>query len=203
MDSKNEICEYLKKDLTSKYKRKLLGIIDEEQNGDIGVGCGDILFLNHVISENPSLNNFVELGTWTGVTSMYLGMIARIRGGEFHSFDKVDVRMESVKNSWLPEMYFHQEDILRKKPSKKVLDLVSKENTFIFVDNGDKIKEITLYCGNLIPKSVFVVHDWGDEINIENMNCMKNFVEFSQINEETAQILCSSCRAWIKNETIS
>lgn len=179
------------------YRRSVLGRVDEGGMGDrIGVGHGDLLMLELVLATNPAISNLVELGTWYGYTSLYLGMAARLRGGALSTFDIVDLRPDDVKAAWLPEMFFFGGDLFS-ETFKDASDLASLPNTFLFVDNGDKPHELALFHSCLKPGSIVAVHDWEDEIGPADVSCLKTEA-FEPILHDAARLLHSSVRAWRK-----
>jgi hypothetical protein len=94
--------------LSARYSgRALLGA----PMASVGVGYGDVLLLGLAMNVNPNLSSFVELGTYKGTTSLYLGMAARMRvgtngqaRGRLDTFDIADFRSTRVRNGWLPKM---------------------------------------------------------------------------------------------------
>ena len=51
------------------------------------IGIADILMWEFVWQRHTNQKDMVELGTMSGGTSLYWGMAARVRGGQFHTFD--------------------------------------------------------------------------------------------------------------------
>ena len=118
----------------------------------VGIGYGDLLLLGLALNVNPmSSNHFVELGTYKGTTSLYLGMAARMRlgkhgkgHGRLDTFDIADLRSESVRHAWLPEMFLHVIDIEGEllhangfHPHPLVVDKV-QQASLLFIDGGLK-----------------------------------------------------------------
>jgi len=181
----------------SKPRRKFRSMMGLKSNM-VGVGRGDMLFLEHMIASMEQVSVIVELGTFGGVTSMFLGMAARLRGVPFCTFDIQDVRVPEVKSAWLNDMmYFYQTDILS-KPSEYVTQLISNPYTFLFVDNGDKEKEANMYASYCGPNTVMVIHDWGDEVKQENVEPELLKCGFKMQHEDVAKELQSVCRCYIK-----
>ena len=75
------------------------------------IGHADTMMWEFVFARHKH-RHMAELGTMTGGTSLYFGMTANVRGGEFHTFDRSDNRVSEVKQGWLPNMHFHIQDIL-------------------------------------------------------------------------------------------
>lgn len=146
--------------------------------------------LDFVFAAHAEAANIVEFGTALGVTSLYLGMVARMRGGELVTYDYLnslagwatDCRIPSVRKAWLDNMHFKQDDLLATRQACKtrgpeelagtcvpcsadVARDVAGADVFL-VDNGDKIREASLYAKYLRRGAVIMVHDhcgpWGE-----------------------------------------
>jgi len=176
--------------------RSLMGL----KSKMVGVGRGDMLFLEYALAQMEEASVIVELGTFGGVTSMFLGMCARLRDVPFCTFDITDVRTPEVKKAWMDDMmYFYQTDILS-KPNDYVLELIRNDNTFLFVDNGDKEKEANMYAQYCGKNTVMIIHDWGDEVKQENIEAELTRCGFKMQYEDIAIQLKSVCRCYIKGD---
>ena len=60
----------------------------------------DWMFLDMVLASKPEWTNLVETGSYYGLTSLYLGVIAKLRGGQLHTFDNIDQRKREVVEAW-------------------------------------------------------------------------------------------------------
>ena len=162
--------------------------------GHVGKGAlmskSDYVMLDFVFAAHAEAANIVEFGTALGVTSLYLGMVARMRGGELVTYDYLnslagwatDCRIPSVRKAWLDNMHFKQDDLLATRQACKtrgpeelagtcvpcsadVARDVAGADVFL-VDNGDKIREASLYAKYLRRGAVIMVHDhcgpWGE-----------------------------------------
>jgi trans-aconitate methyltransferase len=121
----------------------------------------DLLAIESVLRQHRL--PIVELGTGYGVTSLYLGMAARLAQKQMWTFDCVDRRIEPVKKAWLPNMTFTQADVLAGAPVAEVKVLLSQP-VLLFCDDGQKPAEFRAYAPCLLPGSVVMVHDWTREI---------------------------------------
>jgi len=161
---------------------------------DVQFSHADYLFLDFVFTAVPELQHATELGTRTGGTSLYLGMLARLRTGVVHTFDIKDTRAPAVQKAWLPDVEFFAEDILKHGATSSVIDSVSRENTAVLMDNGDKLKEVELYGQHLHRGNILLVHDWGDEVFQSEIDGLLDGYE--PVFEEFAEHLQTSLRAW-------
>ena len=77
-------------------------------------GHGDRMMLDFVLAKHRDSaggsGDLVEMGTFGGVTALYLGMAARLRGGTLTTFGIEDDRSGPVKSAWLDNMVFHLGD---------------------------------------------------------------------------------------------
>ena len=168
---------------------------------EIGTGFGDRIYMDILIQkklEGGDISQIVEFGTWTGITSLHLGMSAKVNGLEFHTYDISDMRSEQSLRGWLDNMFFHEDDIL--KFNKGVKKLISKPNTFIFIDNGDKELEFNQYVPYIGKGSIIIIHDWNTEVNPNHISDIINKYSLESYHWEYAEALGSHCRAWIKTQ---
>ena len=136
--------------------------------GLVGLGHGDRMLLDAALgvartgTTVAATRNIVEFGTYRGVTTMYLGMAARLWGGKFDTFDIVDVRTEDVKRAWLTEtMQAHLLD-LEKMPAPSIDSpavLAVQQADFFFVDGGHKDVEVWMYNHFARIGTIMYVHD--------------------------------------------
>lgn len=129
----------------------------------------DRFFIDFILTSYPSGKFLVEFGTASGMTSVYLGISAKMRDGILVTFDIHDARVKQSRDLWndsyMVRMY---EDILTAdgncKPfncpvkNMKVAETVSKADIWI-IDNGEKLKETYLYSKYLPVGSIALVHD--------------------------------------------
>jgi hypothetical protein len=131
----------------------------------VGVGYGDVVLLSMAIDINPHSTDFVEFGTFQGVTSLYLGMAARMRNGRLDTFDLADYRSDEVKRGWLDDsMYLHLVDIEGSfKNGGFQMNEIAKNKVenghVLFVDGGLKRIEMFLYASVAPIGMVVVIHD--------------------------------------------
>ncbi len=183
----SELKEYLSLDSTN---RNLYGCGYYE----ISTGLADRAFIDDIIFHNHHISQIVELGTFKGVTSLHLGMSARVMEKDFYTFDIEDLRPLKIKKAWLDNMHFYQEDIL--SLNQNLVNIISKPNTLIFIDNGDKEKEFNMYVPFLGPNSIIIIHDWETEVFLKNIQETIDEFLLEPYNEKLGDMLGTHCKAW-------
>jgi len=74
---------------------------------------------------------------------------------------------------------FYVESILGEEPNKVVVEFLSTPCTkFVYMDNGNKVREVNTYAKYLREGDVLGVHDWGPEINYEREGIKESLIEF-------------------------
>jgi hypothetical protein len=104
-----------------------------------------------------------ELGSWQGGFSWWLWAQAQVRKQQFHTFDSIQPQAE------MPPDCFTRLDVFAS--SMKLGDLFREwEPCIVFCDNGNKPRELQTFAQWLRdPESLLVVHDWGTEIQPEDV----------------------------------
>ena len=185
----NMTIELLKKG--SKADRNLLGVRGEK----VGIGRGDLLFLDYVISRMPDpLGAIVEFGTLHGVTTSFLAICAQMRGTYV---DTVDIEDKVYSHANKQYAYYHIGDLLT-SVYIDMCKIIETSNCFLFVDNGNKIKETHMYAKYCGQGCHMVIHDWDDEIGIEDVRDVLNENGFKLCYEDISIALFSSCRCFVK-----
>jgi hypothetical protein len=166
-------------------------------------GHGDRLFLDFVLSKHQGFSRLTEFGTFAGVTSLYLGMVARMRGmATFSTFDIEDFRdREKVLPAWLSNMEFRLGDLERVPLDRQAMRTVLKTD-FLFVDGGNKLVEAYLYAGNLKVGAGLMLHDYEYDNALDRVPRQRNEVlekmGFVPKYEEVAAAFNSCARFWVR-----
>jgi len=122
------------------------------------------MMINFVLVRYPRIAQIVELGTFGGVTSFHWGIAAGLRGGQLHSFDIVDNRVEPVKKMWASNsnhMKFFIADV-----NTEPMDMVLRESCidadllFVDADHATRVEQAMRYGSLMREGSVIVVHDF-------------------------------------------
>jgi len=157
----------------------------------------DWLFLDMVLASHPEWTNLVETGSYYGLTSLYLGVIAKLRGGQLHTFDNIDQRKREVVEAWPDCVHFCHEDILE-SANGELMRWLKKPYTFAFFDNGHKVAEVVMYAKFLPVGGGFVVHDCGVEWQEKDIAYPIKAYNFEKHMEDVALELGTSCRAYVR-----
>ncbi len=125
--------------------------------------------IEQAFARYTNVQHVTELGTSVGITTLYLGLMARTRGGVLHTFDLQPRhhRVTEVRMAWLDNMIFAQEDVL--VLNSNVITSITRPNNFVWLDNGNKKLEFANYLQYVSPDSVVFTHDWEDEIVMDNV----------------------------------
>lgn len=163
------------------------------------VGYSDLIFIDYALEKFSNVKNIIEFGTYFGTTSLYLGMIAKIRNGFFYTVDVEDRRFEDIKNSWLNNMEFIQLDLLEECHSDHLSCILNKDNSMLIIDNGNKVYEFNKYVP-LVPKGTLIlVHDWNREIFFEDIEKIASDNKLIPFGEQFNNIVKSIFKGFIKD----
>lgn len=177
---------------------------------------GLVLIEFALLSFKPKL--IVELGTGHfGLTAIFHETNLDI---EIHSFDSVnyidradlagrgltDKELTIFKNKVFEDgkTKFYVEDILTENP--KVVELLKRpEKKLLYCDNGDKVKELSLYTKYLSKWDILGIHDYGFEgVSLEDpvvKKVLEGFEYQHHINDLFEERQCSS-RFFVKEPYI-
>jgi len=157
-----------------------------------------LLVIEWAFHENAFLKHFVEVGSLTGLSSLYLSQFCRIRGGEFHTFDKRPP-LQKYQTLWPPLATFHQCDVLTKE-NAEVVARIQQPYSFVLLDNGDKPRELELYAKHLPVHSVLAVHDFPSEVNNKcDWQSIVNAAGLTEYLTDECQEWHSTLRCWRRN----
>ena len=171
--------------------------ISPEKGTSVLVKHEDWLFLDALLASKPEWTNLIELGTYYGLTSLYLGIIAGLRGGQVHTFDNIDQRKREIVKMWPDNIHFCHEDIL-KQSNGELVRWLRKPYTFAFLDNGNKPAEVCIYAKHLYPNSGFVAHNFGTEWTEWDIAYVVKEYGLSHYLWDLAHEMGTSCRAYIR-----
>jgi hypothetical protein len=177
-------------DTTDRFLKQSVGVIDSSR-GMFGVdysmqqfGHGDHMMLDWVLDKHRDASpHMVELGTFGGITALYLGMASRLRGGDLDTFDINDDRSPQVKLAWLPNMMFHLGDVnaimavnaahvqksYSSSTSQQAIEVIKRAG-IVLVDHADRLNfTIKVVAPNLRRDAVILVHDFPPEFTTQEI----------------------------------
>ena len=113
-----------------------------------------------LLNDTPACRGIVELGTWEGGFALYLAAQARSRGLSFRTYDITAPGHE------IPG--FVQLDIFRE--AEQIGEYLREQDPVIVLcDGGNKARELKTFSRYVTSESLLVVHDWGTEIQPEEV----------------------------------
>lgn len=127
--------------------------------------CNDIFFINELLTDNR-FDHLVELGTYQGGLSVFLGLHAYANGIDVTTFD---IRPEPGNEGWLKwkpllPITFHRLDVFSKEALSIVAKIAKSGRMFIMLDGGDKPQDFETYAPLLRGNDVALIHDKGKYI---------------------------------------
>ncbi|MDD2777722.1 MAG: hypothetical protein PHI16_02340 [Methanocellales archaeon] len=124
--------------------------------------------ISDILNENEQIKGIVEIGTYLGGLSCYLGAECIERGYKpLLTFDN-KVRYEPKLFKAL-DVNFVVDDCFSKKSLKIIKEYVKDTPVLFICDGGNKAKEFNTFAPLLPPGSIVAVHDWDIEVNMEGI----------------------------------
>lgn len=124
--------------------------------------------IDDVVTANPQIERFVEIGTGVGALSVILALHAVQRGHHLLTFDN----RPELHDSLLPvfRALNVKDSALDHWDCLGVIKIfIDNRPTFFFCDGGDKSREFNLYAPHLASGSVIAAHDYGMEFQPEDI----------------------------------
>lgn len=138
------------------------------------------LYLFELVVETYAPRRIIELGTGWGGASLFMHFLAKAYNSEFITYDKSAACLEIGRGKVLFQEFgvnFRKADIFEPETISEIRKLIEAPGrVFVYCDNGDKVNEFNIYARFLKPDDVIGVHDWMEEITMEdikiNMKCL-------------------------------
>lgn len=116
-----------------------------------------------VLNSNPDLIAIFEIGTWQGGFSWWLWAQAQARDMYFETYDAIIPDKNPPPDSFSKRDVFAEAESLGRK-------FRAFEPCLVFCDGGNKPRELHTFAKELTsPNSLLLVHDWGEEILLEDV----------------------------------
>jgi len=125
----------------------------------------DLFFINEVLTD-IRFDTYVELGTYRGGLTVFLGLHAFSKQSEVITFD---IRPEPDKPvyTWYKEMLpitHYCMDVFSEEAKNIVRNKARRGRIFLFCDGGEKPYDFETYAPLLEGNDVVMIHDKGREI---------------------------------------
>lgn len=148
--------------------------------------CGHIIrqthsalfILEQILVSNPDITRIVELGTACGGLALFFGLHMFGRNGRVLTLDI----SPAMSDQWYRvadrlNIQFRKRDVWDERTVNEVSEFIKSGRALIFVDGGDKPKELTLYAPRAKKNDLILIHDYAAEIHPK------------QLTEETLSLL--------------
>jgi hypothetical protein len=164
-------------------------------------GHGDQMFLHFLLSRHREEieGDFVEIGTFAGVTSLVYGLSAALRGRRFHSFDIEDLRPPHVKATWLPNMAMRFWDT-RTPPTQELVAALRGASVVMVDAEGAPRLQQAMVLGPLLrggATTFVLVHDFPCGTSEEDWSRGMRSAGFRRIHHDTTPALAEALRTSI------
>jgi cephalosporin hydroxylase len=160
------------------------------------------IFTIDVFLDDVRPSTIIELGTGSGGFSCYLATYAYLHGKRFHTFD-THMKGAASKRAHYRSLRLvrtlggavHRCDVFNTQNVAFIDRLIKQSGpTFIYCDNGDKIREVSTYAPCLKPGDSLGVHDFGSEIHDGDLAPFLDSGNYRHSHEAFFKALSSSNR---------
>lgn len=129
---------------------------------------GDYLFLDYVLSQHKAIDRGVELGTFRGLTTLYVAICMGLRNGNVVTIDLPGVGQldQRVLAMWPGNVERLELDVFEQVG--QVASYITNR-TLLICDDGHKLTEARLYAPYIQDNSVMMIHDRGVEWQADTM----------------------------------
>lgn len=127
----------------------------------------DLFFINEILTEPTHVfKHIVELGTYRGGLTVFLGLHALTRGIDVTTFD---IRPEPYKPPYttykeLLPITYHNLNVFSEEAKNIVREKAKDGRMFIFLDGGEKPMDFETYAPIVEANDVVMIHDKNREI---------------------------------------
>jgi len=155
---------------------------------EIAQRWSDLFIFERTFQEfKPDL--IIELGTYLGALTHFFSLHGRV-----WTIDNMNRKFQKYNN-----VYYNLGDVFSKKMEQHIGSLVQTHKQVIFFcDNGNKIDEFNMYAKYLKKGDVIFVHDWENEIKIQDIQATIDKEELIPYLHELSEKHNSLLRGWIK-----
>lgn len=175
---------------TPRTERSLFG-----QRLRCGISKGDLIYMDRILADHEHLTTIIELGTGSGLTTIYYAVAMHLRGGQMITWDRRCPRPIHEQN-WPMGISKRQADIYSEPAISEIRAQLSGPNTFGIFDGGLKTKELELFAANIGPQGVVAVHDWASEVDHDVAYRVAKEAQLEPVRWDLAEACLSKFRAW-------
>ena len=119
------------------------------------------LYLWELLFQSIHVRQVIELGTYRGGMTAYLGLQCFQRKIEFATIDINDPDIPEMLPLYAAlEIEALKGDMFR---SRRLKSLLTNKPVLLFCDGGNKVNEFLVFLSYLSPGDYIAVHDWGVE----------------------------------------
>ena len=156
------------------------------------------------------MKRFAEIGTGSGVSSVYVAISARMRNGALYTVDVTDRRAEAAKLVWADHyMIRRYEDFMASLNSGECAPLSCeaqsqtvvgdiKDSDIWLVNNNTNTTKVALLYADVAPVgSICVVHGFTmDRRHFDSFDAIFRLYGYESVFREFAESLGTHMRAW-------
>lgn len=141
-------------------------------------------FIDQVIRDS-NVKRIVELGTYKGALSLYLGVCGKQNGLPVYTLD-TEPSMSTNTMSTLQALgvFFFRVNVFGDVGKVCIKSLISDEPIYLICDNGNKVAELAIYGAMLPAGSMVSVHDWTHEVHPEEVEGIVEDLKLQPYKEE-------------------
>ncbi len=194
-------CTYIS--LECHLAHKMLGF-RQHTDYQMAFSIADRMLVELAFARYPNLKHITELGTSAGVSTLYLSLMARTRGGTLLSFDWQDRfrQVPEVVTGWLDNAVWTEANILIPGGEPNVIAGIKRANNFVWFDNGNKVQEINTYLKYMTHDSIMFTHDWGDEITVDQFQHTLDQLGWVMLFQEYSEFIESGVRVFAHKSNV-
>lgn len=167
-----------------------LHFFGEEEN--LNYFWSDFIFIDFVLTKHFEFKNFLEIGTGSGIQSLYYGLITRSRRGKFNTFDENDFRSQRIKRGWTDNMMFHK---INFDKDTIYLDKYLKTSNAIFFSVGN-CKLFQMMITKLTTRTILFIN-----MKLVDQKCIRKHLSknhFSDVYKKFSNHFASKYQSFVK-----
>lgn len=142
--------------------------------------------IDEILNENPRIKGIIEIGTFRGALSMFLGLECYER--KFRPLLTFDIKKRELPRLFgLLKIDFVLQDCFAEESIEKIKQYLDIP-VFFVCDGGNKVREFKQFAPLLPKNSIIAVHDWPREAYYA---CIKDTVKELRLIPLKAETWCA------------